>query len=441
MTSLSPNSVYVGQGTFGCAYRPALDCKRDRPRSRTKKLISKPGLISKIFFDPVSAREELGAHRTIMRELDPRHAFSVRLHRQCDADVGAATVPAAELARCRSGARRCVRKQGRFVQLIYDDGGTDLESLLNRIEEERWSGRRRRDLFRDLWAGAGPIFAGLAGLRRKGWFHGDIKTENIVWGPDLRMRLIDFGGAQSWRRETKTKGRGRVTVRLRTAGTEIFMAPEWWTYLFRQGDWGNRARWGHRASPSDAPATWEEVANILLLETYGDRIPSSRQADIYGPEPDSEDFQITLAPDKLDTYCWGLALLQLFGALVLTSRPSSPAETESEDRILDLLLRMVRRNSSDRLGPAEAYRCYRTLLRSASFLSPLPPQPVPMARGTRGRARDANFVTGRWQMSDRYTNARSRYRVPATPKTKTKTKTRSRSARRRPRSRPSTAFE
>jgi len=384
---------YVGQGTFGCAFRPSIPCRQGRSSD------TGGGRISKLFFDPAEAEAERRAHRAIMSTLDPRHLFSVRMFHMCRVS---SSVPASELARC-DGLRG-----SDIVQIVYEDGGTDLESLLQRVEKERWTAGRRRRLFWQLWEGAGPIFQGIVSLARKNWFHGDIKAENIVWldGP-MRMRLIDFGGAQTWS--------GPKSHRLRTAGTEIFMAPEWWTFLHRQGDWGNRLKWpGSRASHSSTPAEWEEVCNILLLGDYGDRIAPARQKLVYGMAGDSEsaDAQLPpLAPAKLDTYCWGLALLQMFGALVLTSRSSDPRETAMEDAILGLLAGMVQRNSADRLDPSAAYRHYRSLRRrqAASLYFP-PDSSARTTRGARGPLRSRNLRTGSWLMSDRYTNARSKYR-------------------------------
>jgi serine/threonine protein kinase len=158
---------FIGSGTYGCGFRPALRCAGEAAR--------RPGKFAKLTA-AVTAAEEI-ALRDLLQPLDPRKEFFLYSDTVCDPAPFEASD---EADRCKIRFREPPRV------VLMSKGGDELGTLRLR-PREYWP------FFRSLL----NIFNGLMLLHSRGLSHMDVKPANIVCrrhrDRTLHTRLIDFG--------------------------------------------------------------------------------------------------------------------------------------------------------------------------------------------------------------------------------------------------------
>jgi serine/threonine-protein kinase len=100
-----------------------------------------------------------------------------------------------------------------YIATEFVDGHT--------LGEEIRAGRQpARD---EAWRTARELAAALASAHAKGIVHRDLKPDNVMRGPDGRLKILDFGLA---RRSAAADGPARMTLPGMLVGTPAYMAPE-----------------------------------------------------------------------------------------------------------------------------------------------------------------------------------------------------------------------
>ena len=156
----------VGQGTYGCVYRPAIPCVAGR---------STVGKVSKIL-DHASAMEELAAYDNLQLEWeDPDETFTVKKPESCRLPVKYTALL----------EQSCRVKMAEPMNLIYTDGGQSFSAYA----------KSESDVENILGPLLG-VFQIVNMLNSDNKYHMDIKPANIVIDaeqPERLARLIDFG--------------------------------------------------------------------------------------------------------------------------------------------------------------------------------------------------------------------------------------------------------
>lgn len=161
--------AYIGAGTYGCGFRPALRCDGEAIRRRGKfaKLV------------PTAVADEELALRELLEPRDPHRQYFLYPEAICKP---AAYEASDEIERCKHDFAD--REAARVI--IMGKGGENLSRL-------RLRPREYLPFFRSLR----NLFQGLAVLHADGIAHMDVKPSNIVTRrrPDgtFHTRLIDFG--------------------------------------------------------------------------------------------------------------------------------------------------------------------------------------------------------------------------------------------------------
>jgi len=162
----------MGQGSYGCVFRPALAC--------SKNTRNRPGQISKLM-DGEDAIQEL-KQRDLFRTIDPSQKYFLYPFEICDPKLPFRT--SNNVGKCKVPMK--IRK---ILQSL--DGGKSIQDI--HIEPREYPA-----FFKSIT----NLFEGLEKAHAKDVIHNDIKPDNIVVAkPDnghFNTRFIDFGISFKW---------------------------------------------------------------------------------------------------------------------------------------------------------------------------------------------------------------------------------------------------
>jgi serine/threonine protein kinase len=182
---MSDQKKKIGEGSYGCVYRPALKCANgiQIPDENLKvaKILKKD-----------SGETEFNEYETIS-VVDPGNQYYVGKPEKCVPDEldFRANVE-------KSGCRIIDTKNPQdYLLLFYKDGGSDLSQFVAKdLANFLLPGAQKQsDLF---WLNAHSLFKGLKLFAENDIMHDDLKPQNIVFKYDLekgtmRFNYIDFG--------------------------------------------------------------------------------------------------------------------------------------------------------------------------------------------------------------------------------------------------------
>ena len=178
--------VFVGQGTYGCVYRPPIKCKNG--------IKYKKGKVSKLMIDK-EAKKEVKEY-DILKNVDPQKLYYTGPPIECKADPVDAIIEITNRADCN--LLRINPNIDDYSLLIYNDGGFDLDKFFvteidNYVANDR---QKQTDLF---FLNAYNLLKGVKLFIEKDFIHHDIKPGNIVFEPSKhRFNFIDFGLSRNY---------------------------------------------------------------------------------------------------------------------------------------------------------------------------------------------------------------------------------------------------
>lgn len=159
-----PSAVKVGEGAYGCVYRPHVPCPK--PRTAGHGL-----LVSKF----VAGHDELRTN-ILVKNLDPKGAFTIRMVQYCGADR-------ARLRACHVLFKGTASSRKPVYNLVLPDGGKTLTEVMATAKVEH---------FPVILRGLRNVLQGLVVFARAGFVHNDVKATNIMIPRD-KAKLVDFG--------------------------------------------------------------------------------------------------------------------------------------------------------------------------------------------------------------------------------------------------------
>ncbi len=151
----------IGEGGYGCVYRPQIQCDDKRP--------VKDGTISKL----MSLRDAMAEYRStrLISQIDREQIFHYPVIDECRV----------------ANQLDCPGKKVEH-QLVYEDGGNPLAMhIVNKV-----STHRNDQFFNGLWR----LFVGLYAIHNNDTYHFDIKPDNIVvkrGNGEYTIKFLDFG--------------------------------------------------------------------------------------------------------------------------------------------------------------------------------------------------------------------------------------------------------
>lgn len=171
--------VLIGEGTFGCVYRPTLRCK-------AKSKISRKKMISKLMTNK-EAKEEVNEYE-LLKKVDPRNVYYLGPPQQCDANPTDVKKTEKECSLLEENP-----DVNDYDLLFYKDGGIDLDNF---VEEhlDKYLAKNARAQTDKFFFNAHKLFKGIRHYINKGFLHHDVKPSNIVFDPKTyTFNFIDFG--------------------------------------------------------------------------------------------------------------------------------------------------------------------------------------------------------------------------------------------------------
>ena len=185
--TLKSGGKYIGRGSYGCTFRPAIRCSTNTKREKNA--------VSKILNSP-NADEEFKMAPTLS-SIDPEQKYTLYPLKLCN--------PAFEPSNLNENSELCsniIRKRTRKM-ILMSDGGVNLGNVLDRLPNGKFN-----KLHLAFFMGLMNIFMGLEHLHANDFVHLDIKATNIVskiekgkettffgfmGNPTYTTKLIDFG--------------------------------------------------------------------------------------------------------------------------------------------------------------------------------------------------------------------------------------------------------
>ena len=169
--------MYLGEGSYGCTYKPAMKCKGESNRE--------PNSISKLLLKFNTADDLKG--KDLLEPIDPTQQFFLFPSRVCQPNIGSMDPVENNLMKCGKYKYRYMNQTLLNSDLILmKNGGEDLVRFKVRPDEFY-------PFFRDF----SNLLEGLVILNENNFVHFDIKPENIVVKKQadgsFHFRFIDFG--------------------------------------------------------------------------------------------------------------------------------------------------------------------------------------------------------------------------------------------------------
>jgi serine/threonine protein kinase len=166
----------VGQGTYGCVFRPMIPCKGNNERRK--------GYVSKVMTKD-EAESEYNETKEIDR-IDPHGEFHLLGPEMCNIDKKHHNEPGMDKCKPIKGVNKA-----NIGILQYRDGGTDLHNFLNTVKKDK---DMKFEITKKLLRGLRTFFIGLDIMWKNKYIHSDIKLKNMVINPETMIcKYIDFG--------------------------------------------------------------------------------------------------------------------------------------------------------------------------------------------------------------------------------------------------------
>lgn len=170
---------FLGQGSYGCGFRPPLPCL-DKSKEQEIKKINDVPLVAKLFESESDLQEEVDIQKKHVEKFNSNAKFTPKFFNSCQINNTALTNEDYQ-----------VLKQCKFYnpqnkepkkQIIMEYGGKDLNAF------------SKKNSFFSYFAHMKSLFTGLIAMHEKQFIHNDIKPHNIIFNPvNKRMLYIDFG--------------------------------------------------------------------------------------------------------------------------------------------------------------------------------------------------------------------------------------------------------
>ena len=177
--------VFIGEGTYGCVFRPPIKCKNGKKYGT--------GKVSKLMTDRAAQKEV--KEYDILKNVDPQELYYPGPPISCKAD------PIDASTEIKPNDCKLLQKDpniDNYSLLIYNDGGVDLDVFCKDKLDAYLAidPQKQTDLF---FLNAHNLLKGVQLFIKEDFIHHDIKPGNIVFEPSTyKFNFIDFGLSKNY---------------------------------------------------------------------------------------------------------------------------------------------------------------------------------------------------------------------------------------------------
>lgn len=233
---MSQSNILIGQGSYGCVFKPPLKCKTRSKHKPNRNTVSK-------LMTRKNARHELSEFN-IINSIDPDQKYHIGKPYICDADT---TTP--KFKRNISKCKSVKEKSNNLTLLMLDFGGLDLINFCEHLPVNH------PNLVYKFWVSVYQLFRGLDLFAVNGINHLDLKPSNILYDIDQnKFNFIDFG-LTSYSKTLVTNAKTN----------KYFQGVFHWSYPLENG-FANREKYAEFKSMSSAKrnSVLEDIIKLVL---------------------------------------------------------------------------------------------------------------------------------------------------------------------------------
>jgi serine/threonine protein kinase len=296
---------YIGRGSYGCTFRPAVRCTTNAKREKNA--------VSKIL-RKADAEEEYKMVPTLLT-IDPEQKYTLYPLKMCD--------PIFDFGNLNENSVLCknIISHPTKKMILMKDGGVDLLDVIERLPKGKFN-----KLHLAFFKGLLNVFAGIEHLHANDFVHLDIKAANVVCkiekgkettffgfmgNPTYTTKLIDFGLSGKLTDKTKSKDKFgdyivwpfevRLIQETYLDGSETLEDIDLDTYLYT-------IRLGKHGYAKTAPY-WliNDTRKTPKLDYYKSILATLRRQSLKAQEDTKRDIL-----RKADVYALGLLLSQCY---------------------------------------------------------------------------------------------------------------------------------
>lgn len=185
----------IGQGTFGCVFKPSIKCKDET--------INYDDKISKLMIDG-DADDEMEKYIEI-NKIDKQNKYHLP-PRTCVPDDSEEIKN--YVLECKDG-KNIVEKYNDYKLIVMKYGGPDLTHF---FKEPMENTPKNKDRINNFWINAVDLFKAVILFLENGLVHHDLKPDNIVYDESIdSLKIIDFGLLQFKTKIIKKSNESRYT--------------------------------------------------------------------------------------------------------------------------------------------------------------------------------------------------------------------------------------
>lgn len=176
--------IIIGEGSYGCAYKPSLRC--------TKKNIKYNNKISKLITTE-NAKKEMDEYKVISK-IDKNKNFFLGIPINCKFNHSLKS-NISSLKKCKS--KNFKKKMKKLDLLIMENGGIDIDNYSYNLRSKAYSPENIKKA-EQLLIEFHRLLLGIRLFIESGIIHHDLKPQNIVYDESKnRLNFIDFGLTRS----------------------------------------------------------------------------------------------------------------------------------------------------------------------------------------------------------------------------------------------------
>ena len=329
---------YVYEGSYGCAFKPALPCVKTGLRKG----------LGKVFGNVADFKQEEKLQKFV-KKIDSKHEATIPYYGSCRVDIDK-TRKSDQLSKCEIANE--YSDKSALNQIMFKYGGDDLDMIMNGMNKSN-SEKKLYNKYKDLHFDTIiklvlPVLKCIVKIAKYGYLHSDIKPPNLLYNAQSnKLYLIDFGLLQKQRYISQSGS----TLSFKY----LYYPPEFITMM------------NLRSGVRDPDRLYKDVLENFEYYDYEHFVNKLDYADYERGVKDFINYAISTPLDvfekdfvksyikKLDVYSLGMSLVEMMH-VTQSDNTFKVSNTVLYDSFMkNVLIHMIHPDPRKRLTPDEAY--------------------------------------------------------------------------------------